>query len=417
MDCQHRELLQQGSPALPEERTLMGDLSFDTIAIHGGEDKDQYGSLTTPIYNTSTFIFDSTAQGAARFALEEPGYIYTRIGNPSCTAVEQKVARLEGGEAAIATSSGMGAVTATIWTCISGGEEIIADQTLYGCTFEFFEHHLSRFGVNVRFIDITDEDQLRAAINDKTRIIYLETPVNPNLKITDIRKTAEIAHDFNPEIKVICDNTFATPYLQKPLELGADIVVHSATKYINGHGDILAGFIVSDQEMINKIRLVGIKDMTGASMAANEAFLVERGLKTLSIRMEKHCKSAQKVAEFLAASDKIEKVYYPGLPDHEGHELAMKQMNGLGGGMVSFIVKGGREKAARVTDGVRVATLAVSLGAAETLIEHPASMTHSPYTEEELEAANIPPGLIRLSVGLEDVDDIINDLSQALDLV
>ena len=356
----------------------MREYSFDTTAIHGNEDKDQFGSLVTPIYNTSTFIFDTTAQGAARFALEEPGYIYTRIGNPSCVAVEQKVAKLEGGEAAIATSSGMGAITATIWTCINGGEEIIADKTLYGCTFEFLEHHLSRFGVKVRFIDITDEDELKAALNEKTRIVYIETPVNPNLKITDIRKTSKIAHDYNPEIKVICDNTFASPYLQNPLKLGADIVVHSATKYINGHGDILAGFIVADQEMINKIRLVGIKDMTGASMAANEAYLVERGLKTLGIRMEKHCKSAQKVAEFLAKSDKIEKVFYPGLPEHEGHELAMEQMNGLGGGMISFIVKGGRENAAKVTDGVRLATLTVSLGAPETLIEHPASMTHSP---------------------------------------
>ena len=395
----------------------MRKYNFDTTAIHGSDGNDQFGSLVTPVYNTSTFIFDSTAQGAARFALEEPGYIYTRIGNPTCISVEQKIAKLEGGEAAIATSSGMGAITATIWTCINGGEEIVADKTLYGCTFEFFERHLSRFGVKVRFIDLNNEDELSAALNERTRIVYLETPVNPNLKITDIRKTAEIAHAYDPEIKVICDNTFATPYLQKPLLLGADIVVHSATKYINGHGDILAGFIISDQEMIDKIRLVGIKDMTGACMAANEAFLVERGLKTLSIRMEKHCRSAQKIAEFLAASDKIEKVFYPGLPEHEGHELAMQQMNGLGGGVVSFIVKGGRENAAKVTDGVRLATLTVSLGAPETLIEHPASMTHSPYTEEELEAADIPPGLIRLSVGLEDSDDLIEDLRQALELV
>ena len=391
--------------------------SFETIAIHGKEDKDQFGSLITPVYNTSTFIFDSTAQGAARFALEEPGYIYTRIGNPSCLALEQKIARLEGGEAAIATATGMGAVTATIWTCISGGEEIVTDKALYGCTFEFFEHHLSRFGVTVRFIDINDEEQLRAAINEKTRIVYFETPVNPNLKVTDIRKTAEIAHSFNPDIRVIVDNTFATPYLQRPLELGADIVLHSATKYINGHGDLLAGFIVSDQETIGNIRLIGIKDMTGASMAANEAFLVERGLKTLAIRMEKHCANAQAVAEFLETSDKIEKVFYPGLPSHKDHELAMEQMNGHGGGMVSFIVKGGRDSAAKVADGVRLATLAVSLGATETLIEHPASMTHSPYTEEELEAANIPPGLIRLSVGLEDAGDLIADLKQALELV
>ncbi len=389
---------------------------FSTNAIHGSSLKDGYGALVTPIYNSSTFIFDSTAQGAARFALEEPGYIYTRIGNPTCAALEENLARLEGGEAALSTVSGMGAITATIWTCISAGEEIVADKTLYGCTFEFFEHHLSRFGVKVHFIEMTREEELRAALNEKTRIVYLETPANPNLKITDIEKTAKIAHEYNPAIKVICDNTFASPYLQQPLKLGADIVVHSATKYINGHGDLLAGFVVSDQETINQIRLVGIKDMTGAFMPANEAYLVERGLKTLEIRMQRHCSNAMAVARYLQGNPKVEKVFYPGLEDHEGHDIAAKQMRDFGG-MVSFIVKGGREKAAIVADNVKVATLAVSLGATETLIEHPASMTHSPYTEEELEAAGIAPGLIRFSVGLENPEDIIADLQQAFDKI
>ena len=396
---------------------MTNSYGFSTNAIHGSSGKDANGALITPIYNSSTFIFDSTAQGAARFALEEPGYIYARLGNPTCAALEETVARLEGGEAALAAVSGMGAITATIWTCISAGEEIVADKTLYGCTFEFFEHHLSRFGVKVHFIEMTDEQQLRAALNEKTRIVYLETPANPNLKITDIEKTAKIAHDFNPAIKVICDNTFCSPYIQRPLELGADIVVHSATKYINGHGDLLAGFVISDLETINKIRLVGIKDMTGAFMPANEAYLVSRGLKTLELRMQRHCSNAMQVARYLKTNDKVEKVFYPGLEDHEGHEIAKKQMHGLYGGMVSFIVKGGREKAAVVADSVKVATLAVSLGAAETLIEHPASMTHSPYTEEELEAAGIPAGLIRFSVGLENPDDIIADLQQAFDKI
>ncbi|MBQ4465280.1 MAG: aminotransferase class I/II-fold pyridoxal phosphate-dependent enzyme, partial [Oscillospiraceae bacterium] len=213
---------------------------FSTDALHGSSMKDAYGALVTPIYNSSTFIFDSTAQGAARFALEEAGYIYGRIGNPTCAALEETMAKLEGGEAALVTASGMGAITATIWTCISAGEEIVADKTLYGCTFEFFEHHLSRFGVKVHLIEMTDEAQLRAALNEKTRIVYLETPANPNLKITDIEKTAQIAHAYNPAIRVICDNTFCSPYLQRPLSLGADLVVHSATKYLNGHGDLLA---------------------------------------------------------------------------------------------------------------------------------------------------------------------------------
>jgi len=385
---------------------------YGTRAIHAGKQKDANGALITPIYQSSTYIFDSTAQGAARFALEEPGYIYARLGSPSTAVLEAKLADLEGGEASLVTASGMGAVTSTIWTLINAGEEIVADKTLYGCTFEFFEHHLSRFNVKVNFIEITDEAQLRAALNERTRIVYLETPANPNLKITDIEKTAKIAHEYNPEIRVICDNTFSSPYVQRPLELGADIVLHSCTKYINGHGDLLAGVVVSDQETINKIRLIGQKDMTGATLAANEAFLVERGLKTLPVRMERHCANAMKVAQYLATNDKVEVVYYPGLESHEGHEIAKKQMHGFGG-MVSFVVKGGREKAAIVADNVKVATLAVSLGATESLIEHPASMTHSPYTEEELEAAGIAPGLIRFSVGLEDAEDIIADLEQA----
>lgn len=389
---------------------------FSTDALHGSSMKDAYGALVTPIYNSSTFIFDSTAQGAARFALEEAGYIYGRIGNPTCAALEETMAKLEGGEAALVTASGMGAITATIWTCISAGEEIVADKTLYGCTFEFLAHHLSRFGVKVHFIEMTDEAQLHAALNEKTRIVYLETPANPNLKITDIEKTAQIAHAYNPAIRVICDNTFCSPYLQKPLSLGADLVVHSATKYLNGHGDLLAGVVVSDLETITQIRLVGIKDMTGAVLAPNEAYLFHRGVQTLPVRMERHCASAMKIARYLESNDKVEAVFYPGLESHPGHEIAKKQMRAFGG-MVSFIVKGGRERAAIVADSVKVATLAVSLGATQTLIEHPASMTHSPYSEEELEAAGIPAGLIRFSVGLEDPDDLIRDLQQAFEKV
>ena len=385
---------------------------FSTTSIHGSSMKDQYGSLIMPIYNSSTFIFDSTAQGAARFALEEPGYIYSRLGTPTTSALEETLAKLEHGEAGLVTATGMGAVTATIWTLINGGEEIIADKTLYGCTFEFFEHHLSRFGVTVHFIEMANEDELKAALNDKTKIVYLETPANPNLKIIDIEKTAKIAHDFNPEIRVIADNTFASPVLQNPLDLGCDVVLHSCTKYINGHGDLLAGVVVSDAETIGKIRLIGVKDMTGAVLAPNEAYLVARGLKTLEVRMQRHCETAMKVAQYLESEPKVEKVFYPGLESHEGHDIAVKQMKGFGG-MVSFVVKGGRAKAAIVADNVKVATLAVSLGATETLIEHPASMTHSPLSEEELIAANIEPGLIRFSVGLENADDIIEDLKQA----
>ena len=392
---------------------MNAEYGFSTNAIHAAAEKDQYGALVTPIYQSSTFIFDSTRQGGARFALEEPGYIYSRLGTPTCTVLENRIAELEGGEAAVATCSGMGAVTSTIWTLVSGGDEIVADKTLYGCTFEFFEHHLSRFGVTVKFIDITDEAQLKAALSEKTSVVYLETPANPNLKITDIEKTAKIAHDYNPNIKVVCDNTFSTCYLQKPLSLGADVVVYSATKYINGHGDLLAGFVIGKKEIVDQVRLVGVKDLTGAVLASNEAFLVMRGLKTLEVRLQRQCDTAMKVAQYLKTNDKVEVVYYPGLEDHEGHDVAVKQMHNGFGGVVSFIVKGGRDKAAIVADNVKVATLAVSLGATETLIEHPASMTHSTYNEEELEAAGIPGGLIRYAVGLENAEDLIADLEQA----
>ncbi len=392
-------------------------VGFSTTAIHAGKIKDAFGALTTPIYQTSTFEFESCQHGADIFAGKQLGYAYSRTGNPTVTAVEAKLAALEGGEAALATASGMGAITALIWSLIAAGDHIVADTTLYGCTFEFLNHHIQRMGVNVDFIDTSDDEALKAALKPETKIVYLETPANPNLKITDIEKVSSIVHAYNADIKVICDNTFCSPYIQRPLELGADVVVHSATKYINGHGDLLAGFIIGDADTIMQARIVGIKDMTGAVLAANEAYLIMRGLKTLEIRMDRHCASAQKVAEFLDASDKIEKVFYPGLESHVGHDVAAKQMHNGFGGMISFIVKGGREVASKFVDSLELCTLAVSLGDAETLVEHPASMTHSTYTAEELAEAGIDEGLVRLSVGLENVDDIIADLAQGLEKI
>ena len=392
-------------------------LGFSTRQIHVGKFKNSAGALCDPIYQTSTFAFDSVEQGGARFAGTEAGYVYSRPANPTTNSVEAKIASLENGEAAMATASGMGAITATIYRSVVAGDEIVADETLYGCTFAFLSKEIVQLGVKVTFVDLNEPGALKKALTEKTKVVYFETPCNPTLKVIDIKAVADEAHAFNPSIRVVVDNTFCSPYLQRPLDLGADVVVHSATKYINGHGDLLAGFVVSDRDTINQIRLVGIKDMTGAFMPANEAFLVARGLKTLEIRMQRHCENAMKVAQYLKTNDKVEKVFYPGLEDHEGHEIARKQMHGFYGGMVSFIVKGGREKAAIVADNVKVATLAVSLGATETLIEHPASMTHSPYTEEELEAAGIPAGLIRFSVGLENPEDIIADLQQAFDKI
>ena len=383
-----------------------------TTAIHAGTLKNLYGTLAMPIYQTSTFIFDSAEQGGRRFALEEAGYIYTRLGNPTTTVLENKIAALEEGEAAVATSSGMGAISSTLWTVLKAGDHVVTDKTLYGCTFALMCHGLTRFGIEVTFVDTSNLDEVKNAMKENTRVVYLETPANPNLKIVDLEALSKLAHT-NPNTLVIVDNTFATPYMQKPLKLGADIVVHSVTKYINGHGDVIAGLVITNKELADQIRFVGLKDMTGAVLGPQDAYYIIRGMKTFEIRMERHCKNAKKVVEFLNKHPKIERVYYPGLETHPGHEIAKKQMKDFGA-MISFELKGGFEAGKTLLNNLKLCSLAVSLGDTETLIQHPASMTHSPYTKEEREAAGITDGLVRLSVGLENVEDIIADLAQGL---
>ena len=386
-----------------------------TTAIHAGTLKNLYGTLAMPIYQTSTFIFDSAEQGGRRFALEEAGYIYTRLGNPTTTVLEDKIAALEEGEAAVATSSGMGAISSTLWTVLKAGDHIVTDKTLYGCTFALMCHGLTRFGIDVTFVDTSNLDEVKNAMKENTRVVYLETPANPNLKIVDIEALAKIAHT-NPNTLVIVDNTFATPYMQKPLTLGADVVVHSVTKYINGHGDVIAGLVITNKALADQIRFVGLKDMTGAVLGPQDAYYIIRGMKTFEIRMERHCKNAKKVVEFLNKHPKIEKVYYPGLETHPGHEIEKKQIKDFGA-MISFELKGGFEAGKTLLNNLKLCSLAVSLGDTETLIQHPASMTHSPYTKEEREAAGITDGLVRLSVGLENIEDIIADLEQGLEKI
>ncbi len=393
----------------------MKKLGLGTTAIHAGTLKNLYGTLAMPIYQTSTFIFDSAEQGGRRFALEEAGYIYTRLGNPTTTVLENKIAVLEEGEAGVAMSSGMGAISSTLWTVLKAGDHIVTDKTLYGCTFALMNHGLTRFGVEVTFVDTSNLDEVKNAMKKNTRVVYLETPANPNLKIVDLEALSKIAHT-NPNTLVIVDNTFATPYMQKPLKLGADIVVHSVTKYINGHGDVIAGLVVTNKELADQIRFVGLKDMTGAVLGPQDAYYIIRGMKTFEIRMERHCANAKKVVEFLNKHPKIEKVYYPGLETHPGYEIAKKQMKDFGA-MISFELKGGFEAGKTLLNNLKLCSLAVSLGDTETLIQHPASMTHSPYTKEEREAAGITDGLVRLSVGLENVEDIIADLEQGLEKI
>ena len=393
----------------------MKKLGLGTTAIHAGTLKNLYGTLAMPIYQTSTFIFDSAEQGGRRFALEEAGYIYTRLGNPTTTTLENKIAALEEGEAGIAMSSGMGAISSTLWTVLKAGDHVVTDKTLYGCTFALMNHGLTRFGVEVTFVDTSNLKEVKNAMKENTRVVYLETPANPNLKIVDLEALSKIAHT-NPNTLVIVDNTFATPYMQKPLKLGVDIVVHSATKYLNGHGDVIAGLVVTKQELADQIRFVGLKDMTGAVLGPQEAYYIIRGLKTFEIRMERHCKNARTIVDFLNKHPKVEKVYYPGLETHPGYEIAKKQMKDFGA-MISFELKGGFEAGKTLLNNLKLCSLAVSLGDTETLIQHPASMTHSPYTKEEREAAGITDGLVRLSVGLENVEDIIADLEQGLEKI
>ena len=393
----------------------MKKLGLGTTAIHAGTLKNLYGTLAMPIYQTSTFIFDSAEQGGRRFALEEAGYIYTRLGNPTTTVLENKIAVLEEGEAGVAMSSGMGAISSTLWTVLKAGDHIVTDKTLYGCTFALMNHGLTRFGVEVTFVDTSNLEEVKNAMKENTRVVYLETPANPNLKIVDLEALSKIAHT-NPNTLVIVDNTFATPYMQKPLKLGADIVVHSVTKYINGHGDVIAGLVITNKELADQIRFVGLKDMTGAVLGPQDAYYIIRGMKTFEIRMERHCANAKKVVEFLNKHPKIEKVYYPGLETHPGYEIAKKQMKDFGA-MISFELKGGFEAGKTLLNNLKLCSLAVSLGDTETLIQHPASMTHSPYTKEEREAAGITDGLVRLSVGLENVEDIIADLEQGLEKI
>lgn len=385
---------------------------FATRAIHHGYDPQQYlGALCPPVFMSSTFTFPTAEYGGACFAGTEPGYFYSRIANPTVNLLEQRIADLEGGEAAVAFASGMGAITACCWTLLSPGDELIVDETIYGCTFSYFHHGLARYGVKITHVDLTRPERLAAAIGPRTRLVYCETPANPNMRLVDIAAVAEIAH--RQGALLLVDNTYCTPYLQRPLELGADIVVHSATKYIGGHGDLLAGLAVTRQDLAQDIRLVGLKDMNGAVLSAQDAALLLRGLKTLPLRMERHCDNAQRLAEMLAQHSAVERVYYPGLEDFPQYALAQRQM-ARPGGMLAFELKGGMAAGIRFLNGLSLILRAVSLGDCESLAQHPASMTHSAYSAEERQRHHISDGLVRLSAGLEDPDDLQADIRQAL---
>lgn len=386
---------------------------FATRAVHAGQHSDPLtGAVSVPIYETSTFVFKNAEEGAARFAGKAEGYIYTRLGNPTIKALERNVAQLENAEDARACSSGMAAINTAVMTLVKKGDHVVSTDCLYGGTIKLFLDILPRFGIDFTLVDSTNAANVETAIKDNTKLVYIETPSNPTLRLTDIHAVADIARGHG--IMTMVDNTFMSPYFQRPIEMGADIVVHSLTKYLSGHSDVVGGIIVGSSSFLKT--LDPIFKNTGAILGPFEAWLTLRGVKTLPLRMEKHNENAVKIAHFLESHEKIERVYYPGLKSHPQHELAKKQMSGFGG-VLCFDLKGGLESGRKLMNSVKLCTLAVSLGAIETLIEHPASMTHAIVPKNERLKAGITDSLVRLSVGIEDAQDLIEDLEQALEKI
>ena len=386
---------------------------FNTKLVHAGIREDVHGSVVTPIYQTSTFAFRNAEQGAKRFAGTEDGYIYTRIGNPTTAALEENVAQLENGFGATAMASGMGAVSTVYLALLNAGDHMVSTSSVYGPSRGLMEKHMSRFGVESSYVDTSDLENLRQAMKPNTKLVYVESPSNPAMSVTDIKAAAQIAHSAGALLVV--DNTFASPHLQKPLDLGADVVLHSVTKFINGHADIVGGIVVAKTEALHK-QLRAMLVNLGANMDPHQSYMVSRGLKTLALRVERAQENAKEVANWLAQHPAVEWVSYVGLPSHPQHELAKRQMSGPGS-MIAFELKGGTEAGRVVMDNVHLAGLAVSLGGVETLISHPASMTHAGMAREDRIKAGITDGLVRISVGIEDLEDIIADLEQALDRI
>jgi len=380
-----------------------------TRLVHAGYHPDATGAVCVPIYQTSTFAFRDAAHGAALFDGSEDGFIYTRLGNPTIRALEDAVAELENGYGGIATSSGMGAVSAVYMALLEQGAHLVSTASVYGPSRGLLEQHLSRFGVGATFVDTTDPANVRRALRANTKLVYVETPSNPAMQVTDLRAVAAIAHEHG--CALVVDNTFASPYLQKPLDLGADVSLHSVTKFINGHADVVGGIVVAKTEAMWR-RIRPLMTNLGSNMDPHQAFLVLRGLKTLGLRVERAQAGALEIARWLEARPEVAWVRYVGLPSHPQHELAKRQMSGFGS-MIAFELKGGLEAGRAVMDHVKLATLAVSLGGVETLIEHPASMTHAGVPRPSRLEAGITDGLVRLAVGIEDVADLIADLDQA----
>lgn len=386
------------------------DASFDTLAIRTGNLSTEHGSHGEPIFTTSSFVFESAAQAAARFAGDEDGFIYSRFSNPTVSAFEQRLAALEGAERGVATASGMSAIMATMMALLEQGDEIVCSRSVFGTTTVLFDKYFRRMGINTTFVDLTDYDAWQAAITAKTRVLFLETPSNPLCEVADIRRMADIAH--NQGALLIVDNCFCTPALQKPLALGADIVIHSATKFLDGQGRCLGGAVVGREKELNEIWT--FLRSAGPTMSPFNAWVFLKGLETLSLRMQAHSASAMKLAIWLDEHPAVEKVFYAGLPTHPQHLLAREQQKAFGG-VLSFRVKGGREQAWQVIDATQFLSITANLGDTKTTITHPATTTHGRLSDEDKARSGISENLIRVAVGLEDIRDIQADLSRGLD--
>lgn len=385
-----------------------------TKAIHAGSlEKSVFGEVSVPIFQSSTFSFRSVEEGAARFSGEQPGYIYTRMGNPTSNALEENLATLENGFKGMVTATGMAAISTVFLALLQQKSHIISTASVYGPTRVLLETQLSRFGIESTFVDTSDLKNIHDALQSNTRVIFIETPANPTMQISDIEGASKIAHDHDAILVV--DNTFASPYLQQPIDHGADIVIHSLTKFINGHSDVVGGAIIpGNEKLYDNIR--SVLNLYGGTMDPHQAWLVLRGVRTLALRVEKSQENAKKLAEFLKEHPNVAWVHYPGLPEHPQYEIAKKQMDGFGS-MICFGVKNGLDGGKTLMNNVEIFTLAVSLGGVESLIEHPASMTHASVTKPDRENSGILDELVRISVGCEDYSDLRDDLNQALNKI
>lgn len=388
------------------------EYQLDTLAIRTGHTRSFEGEHSEPIFLTSSFVYENAAEAAAKFSGAEPGNIYSRFTNPTVAMFETRLAALEGGERAVATSSGMAAIMAVAMSFLKAGDHVICSRAVFGSTVSLFEKYVAKFNVAVTFVDLTDLTAWQDAVRPETRLLFVESPSNPLAEVADIQALSDLAHANDALLAI--DNSFCTPILQRPLQFGADLVIYSATKYLDGQGRALGGAVVGSHKLLEEV--FGYVRTAGPSMSPFNAWVFLKGLETLKLRMKAHSESAQKIAEWLVAHPKVEKVYFAGLADHVGHELAAKQQTGFGG-IVSFEVKGEREGAWKVIDHTQFISITGNLGDAKSTITHPATTTHGKLSPEAKAAAGIREGLIRLSVGLEDVDDIIRDLSHGLDLI